>query len=129
MPQRRGDGPVSTANAHMLGLLGLQVQGDLGPWTIYTDRKGRKKWFLYSPPTKPPTPRQITHRQRFKTAQANWSTLTKAEKENLELAVIRASLCMTGQNLFISAQLKHMNTSLQAIARQTKLTLPTAPDI
>ncbi len=127
MPTRRGDGPVSTANASQLGLLGLHVQGDLGPWTIYTDRKGRKKWFLYSPPTKPPTDKQITQRQRFTNAQANWMVLTQTEKLNLEKACVMQSMAFTGQNLFISAQLTGKQAALQVIARLTGLTLPIAP--
>jgi len=127
MPSKRGDGPVSTANATQLGMLGLSVQGDIGPWTIYTDRYGRKKWFLYSPPTKPPTANQIVHRERFRAAQAAWQALTPNEKAALELAVNKASLCMTGQNLYLSAILKRMTAQYNAVERQTGVTLPSLP--
>jgi len=127
MPTHRGDGPQSTALASTLGLLGIRVQGDLGPWTIYTDRYGRKKWFLFSPPTKPPTDAQIAQRGRFRTAQANWSNLSDQEKKNLETACLRTSLVLTGQNLFISAQLTGKQEALQVVARQAKVTLPIAP--
>ena len=129
MPQRRGDGPVSTANAKQLGMLGMRVQGDLGPWTIYTDKKGRKKWFLYSPPTKPATPNQIIHRNRFKTAIESWKALPDDEKAALENASRAASLSITGQNLFVSALLTSRSVSYAAVARQTGITLPELPVI
>jgi len=110
-------------------MLGIQVQGDLGPWTIYTDRKGRKKWFLYSPPTKPPTPNQLVARNRFRTAVLNWKALTAEQKFNLEEACRRLSLCITGQNLFVSTQLTHKQTAYATVARQSRLTLPEAPTI
>ena len=127
MPSRRGDGPVSTANATQLGMLGLRVDGDIGPWTVYTDRYGRKKWFLYSPPTKPATTAQLNWRDRFRNAQASWSALTPDEKAALELAVNKASLCLTGQNLWISAILKSRQQSYLAVERQTGITLPSLP--
>ena len=127
MPTHRGDGPKSTALAATLGLLGIEVQGDIGPWTVYTDRFGRKKWFLFSPPTKPATEKQVAQRNRFKTAQANWKNLTAAQKFDLEEACLKLSIVMTGQNLFISAQLTGKQDALQVIARQTNLNLPTAP--
>ena len=127
MPTKRGDGPKSTALASMLGVLGIHVQGDIGPWTVYTDRYGRKKWFLFSPPTKPPTPPQIAQRERFKAAQKNWKLLTEQQKKDLETACLKTSLVLTGQNLFISAQLTGKQESLQVLARQTKLPLPQAP--
>lgn len=129
MPTKRGDGPMSTALASTLGLLGIEVQGDIGPWTVYTDRYGRKKWFLFSPPTKPPTAPQIAQRARFQQAQKNWADLTAQEKENLETACKKTSLVLTGQNLFISAQLTGRQEALQVIARQTDLPLPQAPII
>lgn len=129
MPQQRGDGPVSTALAWRVGLLGIWVSGDLGPWTIYTDRYHRVKWFLYSPPTKPPTQKQIAHRSRFVAAQAAWAALSDEEKATLETAVKRASLCLTGQNLYISACLTHRGDSYRTVGRQTRLNLPPLADV
>ena len=107
-----------------LSLLGTWVQGDLGPLTIYTNRFGKKVAYEKAPPTRPPTERQRTQRTRFSTAQRNWSILSLEEKSQLELACTRASLCLTGQNLYIIVALKNHQTAYRTLERQTKTTLP-----
>ena len=108
-------------------ILGARVSGDLGGVTCYTDKFGRKTVYPIAPPKEPASPQQLTVRQRFRTAQAAWSALTNAEKASLEAAVHATSLCLTGQNLYISAALQGKNEQVQAIARQTGLTLPDVP--
>jgi len=108
-------------------LMGIWVSGDVGELTIYTDRFGRKVPFPKAPPDKPPSPQQIAHRARFRTAQAAWSALTADEKAQLELATNRGSLVMTGQNLYITVALRNDQDALDTLARQTATTLPTVP--
>jgi len=105
-------------------LLGFGVSGDVGGYTIYTDRKFRKVAFPIAPPEKPPSPAQINLRARFKTAQANWKAETDQVKQELEEACRRASIVMTGQNLYIKVALKNDNDALQTLAKQTGTTLP-----
>lgn len=99
-------------------ILGLQVSGDLGPLTIYTDRLGRKIAFPKSPPKKPPSPAQVIQRARFSSAQAAYMALSDPQKESYELLTILASFCLTGQNLFISVALTHSFQFLDTIERQ-----------
>jgi len=106
-------------------LLGIQVSGDLGDMTIYTDRFGRKVWFPKSPPKKPPSQLQIDQRESFKSAQKSWSDLNDSEKRSLEDACRRVSLPLTGQNLWISTKLTGDSTSYTTIERQSGVTLPT----
>lgn len=110
-------------------VLGARVAGDLGGVTCYTDRFGRKTVYPIAPPKEPASDCQTTLRNRFKTAQATWAALSPAEKKALEEATHKASLCLTGQNLFLSAALRGMNDQMQAIGRQHGLTLPNAPDL
>ena len=105
-------------------LLGIWVSGDLGGLTIYTDRFGRKTAFPKSPPEKPPTQNQIDQRERFRAAQAAWSSLTTIEKENLEDAVKKVSLCMTGQNVYMSAKMMGNTEFWKTLQRQSGITLP-----
>lgn len=93
---------------------------------MYTTKKGQKVWYLTASPDKdPPSAARIRQRERFRLAQEAWQSLTTEEKENLEEACRRTSLCLTGQNLYISAALKDQNGSVQAIAKATGIPLPT----
>lgn len=107
-------------------VFGLRVKGDIGPFTLYTDRFGRKTAFPISPPKEPPTAAQLRQRDRFRQSHSQWKQLTTIQKANLEEACRRASLCLTGKNLFMSACLLNKDASLQAIGRQTNLELPHA---
>lgn len=110
-------------------LIGLTVSGDLGGTTIYTDRYGQKTVYPFSPPKDPPSLAQIRLRARFKAAQAAWRALSADEKRNLELAVNAAALCMTGQNVYVSACLTNRAGSLATLAHQTGFPLPAVTPI
>lgn len=107
--------------------LGLIVSGDVAGYTIYTDMKGRKVAFPQAPPKEPPSPMQISHRARFRLAQAAWAALTIAQKTALELCTQRTSLAMTGQNLYIAIALKAHPDLVSTLERQTDLSLPAIP--
>lgn len=108
-------------------LIGTWVSGDVGGYTVYTDRFGRKTVFPKSPPEKPPTTAQLAQRARFAAAQSAWSQLSASEKANLEAACRRLSLSLTGQNLFMKASLMNMDSALRTVERQSGITLPAAP--
>lgn len=110
-------------------VIGFRVMGDVGGFTIYTDRHFRKVVYDKAPPDKPASPAQRITRDRFRSAVQAWKALTPDEKASLERAVHTASLCLTGQNLYTSCALKHADAVYQTIARQTGETLPTLPAI
>jgi hypothetical protein len=107
--------------------MGFIVSGDVAGYTIYTDMHGRKVAFPQAPPVEPPSPLQIQHRARFRIAQQAWTALTVAEKATLELCTHRASLAMTGQNLYLAIALKNQAGLVATLERQTDLTLPAIP--
>lgn len=107
-----------------VSVLGMIVSGDVSGLTIYTDRHGRKVAFPKAPPKKPPTDAQITLRTRFKTAQAEYMTLSVTEKADYERLVISASLPLTGQNLWIHVAMKHSFGLLDTLQQQTGITVP-----
>jgi hypothetical protein len=98
--------------------------GDCGGFTIYTDRFGRKVFYKKAPPKEPASPLQRHHRDRFRDAVFAWKLLLDDEKRQLELAVHRASLCLTGQNLYTSCALRHDEAVYMTIADQTHTNLP-----
>ena len=106
------------------GLLGFRVNGDFGGMTCYTNKNGKQVWFPFSPPTKPPTALQIAQRQRFAAAVNSYLSQSSSVKAQYELATQRASLCLTGQNLWVSVAMLHTFATLDTIAAQTKTTLP-----
>lgn len=110
-------------------LIGLSVSGDFGDTTIYTNRRGKKVTFPRSPPTKPPSPLQQHQRARFRQAQANWAALTPQQQRDWELVTMKASLCLTGQNLAIHYALLPEDDFLVTLERQTGIALTRPPKV
>lgn len=102
----------------------MEVSGDFGDLTIYTNRFGKKVAFPKSPPDKAPTPIQNQQRSRFFLAQADWSSQTKQVKSNLEELCRKANIPMTGQNLWIHAALMNDNQAIVTLERQTGISVP-----
>lgn len=110
-------------------ILAMGLSGDIGGYTIYTDRFGRKVIYPKSPPEKPPTQRQLTAQQRFRSAQKAWSDLTTEKKENLEEVCKKANASMTGQNLYIHTAMTNDQTAIATLEKQTGITLFAIPYI
>ena len=106
-------------------LLGLQVSGDLGPMTIYTNRHGKKVFFPKSPPKKPPSVAQIALRARFKSSQADYMALTDAEKLDYENLTKKTCIPMTGQNLWIHVSMTGDQSALDNLERQSDISVVT----
>ncbi len=104
-------------------LWGLEVSGDFGPLTVYTDRFGKKVAYPKSPPKEPASPLQVQQRSRFRSAQKEYSSLSVSDKKDYEDLVNRASLCMTGQNLFIHTALRDTFAQLATLQRQWGITV------
>jgi len=110
-------------------LLGFRVMGDVDGITVYTDKLGRKINYKKAPPLEPASPAQRRLRDRFAAAVNAWKNLTDEEKANLELAVTRTSLCLTGQNLYVSCALRNATTVYETVESQSQTTLPALPSI
>jgi len=104
-------------------LLGLIVSGDVDGITIYTDRHGRKVAYPKAPPKEPPTKMQVDVRARFKAAQAEYMSITVDQKRAYELLTKAASLCLTGQNLWIHVAMKHTFGTLDTLQAQTGISV------
>lgn len=110
-------------------VLGFIVRGDLDGITYYTNKKGKKVAFAASPALLPASPAQKIQRDRFRAAHLAWSALAVEEKFALEEATKKTSLCLTGQNLYISAALTARQDSIRTLASSTGLTLPIPPNL
>lgn len=100
------------------------VAGDVGGYTLYTDRWGRKTLFPQSPPTIPPSAMQIVQRSRFQTAVANWVAELSSVKRAWERMSLRANVVMTGHNLYVSYSLSGDQSALNTLISQTGVVLP-----
>ena len=105
-------------------LMGMEVSGDVGDLTIYTDRFGKKVAFPKAPPKEPPSFAQIIQRQRFADGQKFWSALNDDEKAALELATKKVSAPLTGQNLYISTYIRNDSADLLTFEKQSGVRLP-----
>ena len=100
-------------------LLGFVIWGDLGPTTIYKNRKKKVVVFPKTWPKEPPSPAQTIQRDQFRNAAAAWRSLSSLWRAQWELATRRASLCMTGYDLFVHWHLLHDDTAIETLERQT----------
>lgn len=109
-------------------LIAMEVSGDIGDHTIYTNRFGKKVVFPKAPPDKPPTFNQMIQRARFKNAQASWSSLSSEEKDALEHSTKVLSAPLTGQNLWISCHTRNDFSDVNTFERQSGIALPAPVD-
>ena len=110
-------------------VLGLMVSGDIGGFTLYTDRYGRKVIFEKAPPTKPASVLQALQRGRFRSAMINWKAETQAVRDDWENVSLKAALCMTGLNMWLHFSLKGTAAGLATFSRQTGITLTMPPTV
>jgi hypothetical protein len=113
----------------LLSILGLRVQGDVGPWTTYTNRRGRFVFYLHSPPKKPFTRRQLHQQAKLIIIARLWLTLTPADRRGWSAAADRANLRISGFNLFCFSYLKRDTTLARTIQTKTKINLHLPPGL
>jgi len=106
-------------------LLGLRIDGDLGPYTIYRNKNNKVVVFPKDFRQEKTSVERQRARDRFRTAQQLWSSLTAAEKTVLEDACRKLSLALTGQNLYISCSLRADPDGYHTVARQAHVEFPT----
>jgi len=107
--------------------MGVQVSGDVGDLTIYTDRFGKKVAFPKSPPKEPPSNLQTIQRNNFRTAQAQWMALSSEDKNSLEDACRKLSMPLTGQNLHMHTTMTLDFDAYETIQKQSGISLPALP--
>ena len=108
-------------------LLGFRPTGDLGPLTIYTNKRGLIVAYPKAPPDKPPTYFQIRQRNRFRLCGQMWSRLPPASRNEWNRAAEKCGAAICGYTLFVWYQLIHDNQALQTISRQVFVKLPPDP--
>ncbi len=107
----------------LLRFMGLNTQGDFGPWTFYTGARQQLVFFIKAPPLEPPSPAQTTRRNAFRLNAYVWRSISQAARENWERASQVAHLKITGWNLFTYWNLTYDRATIATIERITGLFL------
>lgn len=108
----------------VLMFLGLNIQGDLGPLTVYKSTRKKYVWFGKAPPLNPPSPTQAAMRNVFRLTAMEWRSLTEEQRATWKSAAADAGLRCTGPALFLWWLRKRDNGALQTIARKARVSLP-----
>lgn len=106
-----------------LHLLGLRIQGDLGPYTCYRSSQRGMIWYPRAPPMKPPSDAQVDQRDKWRDQIEDWTELTAAQRQNWMNLASRANLHMHGFNLYLWWRGSYDDTSIHTIERQTGVTV------
>lgn len=114
-----------TPETRLLNYLGFRPTGDLGPLTGYTSKQAQLVWFLKAPPTCPPSPQQISLRNRFRMVAMAWKAMPAAAREQWRSAERRGGLNITGYNLFTWWSTVGDDATIRTIERQTDTNLIT----
>jgi len=109
--------------ASFVRFFGFNTQGDLGPYTFYTDKRKGLVFFLRAPPLQPPSKLQTTVRNNIRLAAMSWKSLNQSHRDRWELASKKAHLKITGYNLFVFWTIKHDDACIHTIERLTNLNL------
>lgn len=107
----------------MLNLMGFRPTGDLGPLTGYTSKRGRAVWYLKAPPKEPPTGYQIHYRNLFRLVAMAWQSLPSQKRADWSDAARRASLRITGYNLYLWYSHTRDAAVVHTVEHQTGFTL------
>lgn len=106
----------------------MNTTGDLGDLTLYTNKNGKLVAFPKDWRQEKTSPARTRCRERFRLAQASWSTLDTSQKNQLEEACKKLSIPFTGQNLWISTALTGDLEAYSTVAVQSGINLPLAPE-
>jgi len=85
----------------LLSVLGLVTWGDIGPLTVYRNKRGALVFYAKAPPLCPASPLQTIYRNKWRAAATAWNALTEDVRGRWELATKRANLRLTGYNLWV----------------------------
>lgn len=108
-----------------LALIGFNVQGDIGPFTVYTSRRGKFVVFDKAPPLTSASYAQLVQRNRWRGAAQNWRELSEEKRDDWERATRRLQLVITGYNLWVYWQTTHDLPTIRTIERQSGIDLVT----
>jgi len=112
---------MATIDMRWIKYLGWNSQGDLGPLTMYTNKRRKLVWYAKMPPLNPPSVLQVQQRARFANAADAWADLGADGRHAWNQIAIKARLRIHGYNLFSYWYLKGDNGAIHTLERQTQI--------
>ncbi len=104
-------------------LFGFVLSGDFGPYTFYTNKRGKLVFFIKAPPLEPPSERQIKQRNRWRNGAIGWKALTATSRQKWNDAARKAHTKLTGYNLFMHWTTKGDRLAIATVERQSGIQL------
>lgn len=105
--------------------LGTVTNGDMGPYTFYTSKRGQLVFFLKTWPKDPASYNQALNRNRWKQAGFRWRNLPAATRQLWEILAKRANCTVTGYNLYMFYILDKNRSIIQTLERNTGIDVET----
>jgi len=108
-------------------LLGFRPTGDIGDFTLYTNRKKSIVCFPKTHPGKPFTSRQLANMRQFAAIASVWRSISSASRADWSRACQLAGLTITPYNLFVYANMQPDTSTLETVQRQSGVYLGYPP--
>lgn len=105
-------------------LLGINIQGDIGPWTCYRNIRRGTVVYLQAPPKEPASELQAMLRLKWCRIARLWRGLSDSQRDQWNAATRIARLRLSGYNLFLWHHCKLDYGLLTTIERKSNITLP-----
>lgn len=110
-------------NSNQWRMIGWNIQGDLGPITTYTSRRGRLVLFPRSPPLAPPSPGQAAMRDVWRAAAQLWRLMAPNQRNAWMQLAQRAKLRMHGYALWVYYVRTADRATIETLQRTTGITV------
>jgi hypothetical protein len=112
---------VITANA--ISLLGINIQGDIGPWTCYRNFRRGTVVFLRAPPKEPASELQAMLRLKWSRISRLWKGLDQVDRNKWNKVAKDNNLRISGYNLFVWHHCKKDYGLLKTLMTKSKISL------
>lgn len=104
--------------------MGMNIQGDVGGVTCYTNRKRKLVVYAKSPPKEPASYLQTRQRNHFRRVGALWTATPLDIQQLWNRLAERAHLRIAGYHLFSYYHLKNDRQAIATLMTQTGITVP-----
>lgn len=109
-------------------LYALKIQGDLGIYTTWVDKRLRLCLMIKEPPKRDPSRAQIVQRNALRAAMMDWRKVPDEFKPNFERAGKLLAITITGHNVFVACHMRGVWKDVEEMERLTGYRLPHPPD-
>lgn len=122
---------MKTAPPSIWQFLGVLTNGDLGPYTFYTNKRGHLVVFLKTWPKDPASYNQKLNRDKWRHAALRWQSLDQSVRDLWRDLGYRAHLTISGYNLYMHYITGKGTATVETCQRLTNIDVitPTGPPI